>query len=145
MDLTKNVDGYGAPVVFRTKRFATFSELDPFGHVNSETYFRYYMENRFHGTRESLGITMKEWGEWPIIFPLVEINVKYFKALYLDEEFYIESSVTNVGKTSCEVSAQIRSGDKIASQALMTLVCVDKKSGKPTPWPPNTIERYFEK
>ena len=133
------------PIKFVTTRFAEFAEVDPFGHVNSQHYLGYYLDHRFAGMRQYLDLSVKEIGSWPIIFPVTEITIKYHSSLYVDQEFTIESFVESVGESDCEIRLKITRGEKLISDAIKTCVCVDKKTGRRTPWPENTISRFFEK
>ena len=43
------------PIVFNTKQRVTFSDLDPYNHVRTAAYSRYYVDHRMNGLRENVG------------------------------------------------------------------------------------------
>lgn len=132
------------PVKFVTHQTATFSEIDPFGHVNSQHYLAFYNSHRFQGMRETLNLGLKEFAQWPIMFPITEMHIKYYRPVFADQEFKIESYVSDVSEMECIVQLNLTIGDKLHSEAQMHLACVDKKTMKKTTWPQEIIQLFFE-
>lgn len=132
------------PIVFHTTHRAKFSEVDPYGHVNTQHYLAYFLDHRFTGCRENLGLDLKEIGKLPILFPTTSVTIDFKRPILGDEEFSIESKVVEVSEQKCIVECSMTKSNKdIASTCRFEFTCVDKKTGKTTPWPAGFIDRFF--
>ena len=132
-------------IKFSSKHMVSFAEVDPFGHMNSQHYLSYYNAHRFEGNQKLINLSLREISKWPIIFPISEITIKYIKPLFAGDEFEIESYISSVNDTSCEIFMEIKKNQNVISQANATYVCVDKATGTRSSWPDDTIERFFLK
>ncbi len=137
--------GNRTPIRFDTSHRAKFSDLDPNGHVNTERYLSYFLDHRFNGIRERLGWGLKELAALPVFFVVRKVELEFRKPVFGDEPFRITSAVKNVGTASCEVQCELSKGEGIvASACRLDLVCLDRKTMAPTPWPEEVIGRFFE-
>jgi acyl-CoA thioester hydrolase len=44
-----------APIVFKSKRRISFSDLDPYDHVGTAKYAAYYVDHRMEGLHDNIG------------------------------------------------------------------------------------------
>ena len=132
------------PIVFKTKHIPRFSEIDPYGHVNTQHYLAYFLEHRFIGMRDQLGLSIKEVSKLPVAFVVRKISLEFLRPLFSDQTFEITSQVTSFANTSCEVSGVMvnEKQDKLAT-CDWTLVCVDMKTMRPVAWPQDIIDRFY--
>lgn len=137
---------YSQALVFRTTHRAKFEEIDPFGHLNVNHYLSYFSENRFQGQREMLGLRIKDLAKVPIAFHTGHIEMDFQKPVFLDDAFIIESKISDVTEKSCVINSTMSKPDDqeyVHATAKFIMVCVDKKTGKPTAWPENFIRQFF--
>ena len=131
------------PKIFRSTHRAHFSELDLYGHMNSEHYFKYFLNHRFHGMREN-DLDLKKIMDLPIAFVLRKSEVKFVRPIYGDETFFITSYVEELKNFTALVSCKMKNEKgEILSKCKMQLACVDKKDQKPVRWPKGLFETYF--
>ena len=131
------------PKIFHSVHRAHFSELDLYGHMNSEHYFKYFLNHRFHGMREN-NLGLQKVKELPIAFVIRKTEIEYIKPIYGDEPFIITSFISELKSlTSVALCSMKNEEGKILSTCKMHLVCLDKKSQRPTKWPKGLFEKYF--
>lgn len=133
------------PIVFTTQGRATFSEVDPFGHVNTQHYLAYYLNHRFTGLREEIGLDLKTLAELPVAFFTSKVEIDFIKPLFGDDEYNITSQFDEFGVSNCLVSMTMKSAkrDTVISKCRLTMVCVDPRLGKPVSWPSDLVQKFF--
>lgn len=91
-----------------------------------------------------LGFYIKDLSKIPIAFHTIKIELEFKLPVFLDDEFHIESSIEELGTTSCVIRSKL-SNEKGAhcASAQFKMVCIDKKSLKPCPWPEDFIGKFF--
>ena len=131
------------PILFKSTHRAHFSELDLYGHMNSEHYFKYFLNHRFHGMREN-NLDLQKILDLPIAFVLKKSEVDFIKPIYGDETFFITSFVKELKSFTAVVSCTMKDKeDETLSTCQMHLVCLNKKTQKPVKWPKGLFETYF--
>ena len=143
MEPTKKNSTNLKPIVFKSTHRAHFSELDLYGHMNSEHYFKYFLNHRFHGMRKN-NLDLQKILDLPIAFVLKKSEVDYIKPIYGDEAFFITSFVKELKSFTALVSCTMKDKEgETLSTCQMHLVCLDKKNQKPVRWPKGLFETYF--
>jgi YbgC/YbaW family acyl-CoA thioester hydrolase len=132
------------PLVFRTRHRPPFHKLDPNGHMSTSAYLEFFLDHRFTGLREVVGLDLASLSKLPIIFVVRRASIDFQSPIYGDEEFEIESHVTAFGERDCEVRCEMRKGERSAATCELTLVCIAKESRKPVPWDPSLVARFYE-
>jgi YbgC/YbaW family acyl-CoA thioester hydrolase len=130
---------------FVTQSRAKFSEIDPHGHVNSQHYLAYFIDHRFAGLREVLGLGLNQLAKLPVAFYLAKVNIDFIAPLFGDEEFEISSEVQEFKERTCMVTCEMhrRTGEQLATCTLQ-LACIDKKTRQPVAWPPDLVSRFYQ-
>jgi acyl-CoA thioesterase FadM len=133
------------PITFRTAHRASFHDLDPFGHMTTHRYVQAFLDHRFTGLREVLGLDLGALAQLPFIIVTQAMSFELHRAVHGDEAYEILSSVTEYGKCDCQVSGEMLGthGRRIASFKL-TVVCVSKETRRSRPWDSEFIARFFE-
>ncbi len=99
-----------------------FSDVDVYGHVNNVKYFEYYQEARL-ALMSSLG---REEGDGRFSIVLARIDVDYRRPiLFRTQPYAVESWISRVGRSSFDMSAEIKDGDTVLSRADAVLVSFD--------------------
>ena len=95
-----------SPIVFRTKQRVAFSDLDPYHHVTTAAYSRYYINHRMHGLRDTLGWDMKAIEGLPFMAWVKRMEVDFVKPALPDQELTITSFVREFrGRAVCSHAA----------------------------------------
>lgn len=134
------------PVVFETRHRARFREIDSYGHMNMTNYVVYYADHRFQGMAEFVGLDFKAIAALPVAFHIRSFAVEYLRPIEADQEFFIRSFVSELGRSLCHVEFAMidaKTGAEL-STARMKIGCVVKATGKLGGWPPGLMERFFK-
>lgn len=132
------------PIIFTTQHRSRFSELDPYGHLNSQHYITYFLEHRLEGIRTYLDLNLTALTRLPVALVVQSIQTEYLKPIFGDESFRIDSYVESSTEKSATVLGTLMKKDEtIAAKFNVRLVCVDKQTNRSCPWPEGLIERFY--
>jgi acyl-CoA thioester hydrolase len=131
--------GTSEPRWVHTQRQAIrWGDMDAFGHVNNTVYFR-YMESARVALLEHVGMPFDAQGEGPV---LVTAHCTFHKQLSYPGEIEVRTFVGNAGRSSIEVTHEIRlvgpDGDapEVHATGGAKVVWIDFAAGKSVPLPP---------
>jgi acyl-CoA thioester hydrolase len=114
-----------------------FGDLDPQGHVNQAVFLTYFETGRVAMFRnKDLGI-----GVPGLTFVMVRMEVDYIKELRWPGTVDIGTGVAHFGRSSFKASQAIFCDGVCAAAGQATLVCMDIKTRKAAPLPPEAIAR----
>ena len=131
-------------IEFVTTARSKFSELDPYGHVNTQHYLAYFIDHRFIGLREQLGMDLKTIARSPVLFVTKKVHLEFLRPLYGDDEFKIRSHVSEFREKSCDVEMTMYSqNDEVISKCQLELVCFDRKANSVVAWPTDLIQKFY--
>lgn len=130
--------------VFRTSFRVTYSDTDQMGFMHHSNYLKYYENARWELFR-NLGFAYSGLENDGLIFPVVNVSVRYLKPSLYDQEISIVTSISVVKGASIvfENSAYNNSGEKI-NEAKITVACVRRCTGKPCPIPPDLSQKLSD-
>ena len=132
-------------VVFKTKQRVAFSDLDPYNHVTTAAYSRYYVNHRMHGLRDNLGWDMKAIAGLSFMVWVKRMEVDFIRPALADQELTITSFVREFKGSDAFVECRIvDEAEKDISRCLMVVTCVDKRTNKPMDWPADAQAQFFE-
>ena len=138
------MNAHKKPVLFRSEHKPRFFEMDPFGHMSMIHYLSYYSDHRFRAATAS-GLDPQTLMALDIVFYCARCDIEYKQPVFLDTEFTIESSISSYKGATAAIDCVMRCSEgKLLSVCRMTVVCIDKKSGRPVRWPPAVLERFFQ-
>ncbi len=105
--------------------------LDMFAHVNNARYLEFIEEGRWDFFEQEQGF-LKFVTENNLIFPLVNINIDYKYSAGVGDILQVETSLKKIGNKSATVEQKIyiQNKDKLAIDAEVTFVFIDKNTGK---------------
>jgi acyl-CoA thioester hydrolase len=107
-----------------------FSDVDVYGHVNNVKYFEYYQEARL-AFLTSLGRDLAEHS-FGLVLARIDGDAKR-PILFRSDPYLVESWVTRIGRSSFDLSAEIRDGDNLLSRAESVLVTFDLEHQRSRP------------
>jgi len=134
------------PIVFRTTHRIQFSDLDPYNHVSTAEYARYYVDHRMQGLCDYIGWDMKAVAAAPFMVFVRRLEIDYIRPVHADQEITITSFVRDFsGKDAFVECTMLDSAGTVVSRCSMTVTHVDKATGRATDWPPDRIGAFFER
>jgi acyl-CoA thioester hydrolase len=124
-----------------TKIRVRYGETDQMGYAYYGIYAQYYEVGRVEAMR-LLGFSYKEVEERGIMMPVVDFTIHYKKPAYYDDEItvvtYMKHRPDGV-RVPFEYECYNSKGE-LLNTGKVTLVCIDKSSGKPC-----TLPDWFQK
>jgi acyl-CoA thioester hydrolase/thioesterase-3 len=135
------------PIVYKAALPVSFSDLDPYGHVNSTHYLDYVISARWSYAREKLGVTDKLFAEKRVGFYLTRAEMAFKRPIAGAAGTILASSfVEDVAGPRLVVPYELRSADETVLHSAGTLeFCViDLGTGKPTTFPEWVRPLFFE-
>lgn len=132
------------PVVFTSKLRVTFSDLDPYNHVGTAVYSRYFVDHRMNGLREYIGWDLKALARLPFMTWVKRIEIDYLKPAVGDQELTITSFVRDFKGSDAYIACTMadEAGDEV-SRCAMVVACVDKRTNRSMDWPAETVALFF--
>jgi thioesterase-3 len=105
--------------------------LDLFRHVNNARYLEFLEEARW-AAFEDMGITMDKFGQMGWSLAVVNINISYKVPAFLGDTLHIVTALEKFGTKSITLKQIIyrKDADIIVTEALVTFVLIDIKTGK---------------
>ena len=73
--------------------------------------------------------------EGPLSFPRVHVECDYLVPLVHDDEVEIHVRIGKLGSTSLRFDFQTMKQDRLAAQGSITIVCINRDTKRPVPWP----------
>ena len=134
-----------SPVVFRSKQRITFSDLDPYNHVRTAAYSRYYVDHRMNGLRDKVGWDLKTLAQLPFMIWVKRMEIDFLKPAIGDQELTITSFVREFQGPDAfiECTMSDEAGRDI-SRCLMVVTCVDRRTNRSMNWPAEATALFFE-
>lgn len=130
-----------------TKIRVRYAETDQMGYVYYGVYAQYYEVGRVEAMRQ-LGFSYRDVEERGILMPVVDFSIQYKKPAFYDDEItvvtYLKSIPQGV-RVPFEYEC-FNSKGELLNTGKVTLVCVDKHTGKMTglpDWFRQAIEKLF--
>ena len=127
------------------KRRVKFYETDGMQVVHHANYLRYFEEARVEYLREG-GVDLTELMEKGIVFPIVEVNVKYHQSAHYDEVLFIKTYLRRVDRARLDFDYELVSEK---TGALLTTghtvnTYTDMKTGRIVRLPKEKLTRLID-
>ena len=130
---------------FETKLRVRYGETDQMSFVYYGVYAQYYEVGRVELLR-SLGITYKESEESGYALPVVNLQIKYNKPAYYDDELIIRTTIKEMPSARITFYYEtINSKGELLNTGEVVLVFMDKKTGKPCLSPTIVLDKLKNK
>jgi len=126
-----------------TKIRVRYSETDQMGYVYNGNYAQYYEVGRVEMLR-SLGMTYQEMEKDGVMMPLLELNSKFIKPAFYDQELTIKTTVEEKPGIRIKFIYEILNEEQeLINIGKTTLVFFDMEKKKPCLPPPAFVERML--
>ena len=115
--------GYVSSVNYRV----CYEDTDAGGVVYYANYLR-YMERGRNGFLSDQGMSVRRFQDRGILFPVVEVNLRYFSPAFLEDDLVVETWVVKPGRSSVLFGQKVvRKGEPDALvEGMVRVACVDK-------------------
>ena len=134
-----------SPVVFESRLRVAFSDLDPFQHVGTAVYTRWFVDHRTHGLRDYLGWDLKTLAELPFMPWIQRTEIDYLRSAVGDQELTLTSFVREFRGSDADIECTLADETgRVLARCRMVVACVDKRTLKPMDWPADAMDRFFE-
>ncbi len=124
-----------------------YDEVDKMGYVYHGNYAKYYHISRTELMR-GIGFSDKEFENYNIIMPIIELNVKYLKPVYYDDVITIKTLLRQLPDTRMKFYHEVRNENNVLiNTASSTVVFVDMGTRLPMRAPKFFVDKlklYFE-
>lgn len=119
-----------------------YGETDRMGYVYYGNYAQYYEVARVELMR-SAGISYAELEDSGIMMPVIDLQVKYIRPAYYDENLQITCMVKEKPGSRMKFEYQVfNSKNELINSGSTTLVFVNKSSGRPISCPEVILEKF---
>jgi acyl-CoA thioester hydrolase len=136
-----NFENYKSVVNIKVR----YDDLDTLGHVNNKTYLSYLEESRIKYMTDVLGLKT-DLLDFDVV--VGRVDIKYLAPLFLIDNVSVYTRIARIGEKSydfeCWVVTQNGNEIKPSAYAIVTLVSVDKKTGKTKPNEKSMIDSVLE-
>jgi len=128
---------------FSHKLRIRYGETDQMGYCYYGNYAQFLEIGRVEALR-NIGLSYKEIEDSGIMLPVVELNVKYIKPCFYDDEINIVTSIKIKPSIKIEFDYEIYNDkDELLTTAYTKLIFVNKKTMKPCQCP-NQLKDLFD-
>lgn len=131
--------------MFEYKRRVTFYETDGMQVVHHANYLRYFEEARVEYFRRG-GIDLNELMAEGIVFPIVEVNVKYHQSAHFDEILLIRTYIRRIDRARTEIEYEAyseKTGELLTSGRTVNTY-TDMKTGRIVRVPKEKIAKLVD-
>jgi len=130
-----------------TKLRVRYHETDQMGYVHHGNYSHYYELARTELFKR-LGLSYKELEEKGIMMPVLEMSIRYIKAVTYDEEITVKTTLRELPTVRIKFNFSLFNAQgELVNQADVTLIFIDAKTRRPCRPPAEMLEvlkPYFE-
>ncbi len=124
-----------------------YDEVDKMGWVYHGNYAKFYHISRTELMR-NIGLSDKDLEANGIFLPVIELNIKYIKPIYYDDQIIIKTVLQNIPSTRMVFSHEVRNkNNETINTAKSTVVFVNMETRRPMKAPDfivNRIMLHFE-
>ena len=135
----------GRPVVYETTHRIAFSELDPFQHLNTGSYARYFTDHRMEGLAKYAGWDLAALGSQGFMTWIRRMEIDFHRPVNADQEITITSFVRDFHGPDAMIECTMTdaAGTTVAT-CLMVVAHVDARTRRATDWPAEHEALFFE-
>ncbi len=128
--------------MFTNKETAYYADTDAYGVVWHGTYLR-WLEKARSLYCENRGISLLQLEQQNLVFPVIELKIKYQKAVKLHDQVTINTSFKRLSRLKLAFTQKIILSNQICTEALV-IVTVTHRNGQLCRPMPDIIETLFD-
>ena len=133
------------PIVYSDTLKVRFSDLDPYGHVNSAFFLDYVISSRWNFLEKKLGVSAQDLIDKGLGFYLIKSEINYKRAIKGATEIRIESHASGVKRTKLYITFSMHNSEnKVCSDGTLEFAIMNLKSGMPQGFPDWATYLFWE-
>ncbi len=119
-------------------------DIDLYQHVHSTRYLAYVLAARFEQMERFYGMGMAEFARRGLGWFMTSAQIQFKRPLGLGDRMIVRTWIDSFTSHGCRVPFQIERADtqKLSCDGVCDYVLVTLADGKPTPLPPDVLEKY---
>jgi acyl-CoA thioester hydrolase len=134
------------PIVFKTAHRISFSDLDPYNHVGTAHYAKYFIDHRMQGVRENVGWDLETIATAPFMIFVRRLEIDFVRPASMGQEITITSFVRDFRGPDAFIECTMSdAAGKDVARCLMVVAHVDRQTKRASDWPPERAALFFEK
>lgn len=134
------------PIVFKTTHKIAFSDLDPYNHVSTAHYARYFIDHRMQGIREYLGWDIDALATAPFMVWVRRLEIDFVRPASNGQDVTITSFVREFQGPDATIECMMSDAvGKTVARCLMIVAHIDRQTKRSSDWPPERAALFFEK
>lgn len=124
-----------------------YGDTDAYGVVWHGAYTKWFEAARVEAVEKSLGINLAELEANGILFPVVEMNIRYKSSAKINEKIIIKTHISEVSPISVTFESNVydKFTNTLRVKAHVTIVVVNSKTGKMYRKMPQELFNAFSK
>lgn len=128
MTIDEAMTGRMPAEVSRIRYRVCYEDTDAAGVVYYANYLR-YMERGRNSYLRDLGMSVRKLQEEGVLFPVVEVNLRYRSPAFLEDELIVETRVARMGPGSILFDQRVfREGEAdVLVEGTVRVACVDRE------------------
>lgn len=133
------------PVVYATTHRIAFSELDPFQHVSTGNYARYFTDHRMEALAKHAGWDLTTYGSLGFMIWVKRMEIDFIRPVGADQVVSITSFVREFRGPDAIIECTMTdaAGTTVAT-CLMVATHVDAQTRRSSDWPDEHAALFFE-
>jgi|SRR5215207_814379 len=133
------------PIVFTTNHRIRFSDLDPYAHVSTGNYARYFVDHRMEGFYDVLGWDQETLATLPFMAWVRRLEIDFIRPARDHQKITITSFVREFrGPDAVVDCTMVDDAGKSLAQCVMTIAYVDRTIGRAADWSPEAMAAFYE-
>ncbi|WP_159601368.1 acyl-CoA thioesterase [Agromyces humi] len=133
------------PIVYETRHHVAFSELDPFQHLSTGNYARYFTDHRMEALAKYAGWDLSTLGTLGFMTWIRRMEISFRRPVNAEQELTITSFVREFHGPDAIIECTMAdaAGTTVAT-CLMIVAHVDATTRRATDWPDDLRAIFFE-
>jgi len=133
------------PIVYETTHQVAFSELDPFQHLSTGNYARYFTDHRMEGLARYAGWDLPTLGTLGFMTWVRRLEIDFLRPVDGDQAVTITSFVREFqGHDAIIECTMTDAAGRTVSTCLMIVAYVDARTRRGADWPDDLQALFFE-
>ncbi|WP_127792558.1 thioesterase family protein [Agromyces sp. LHK192] len=133
------------PIVYETTHRIAFSELDPFQHMSTGNYAKYFADHRMEGLARYAGWDLPTLGSLGFMTWVRRMEIDFVRPVGADQQVTITSFVREFRGTDAFIECTMSDASGIAlARCVMVVAHVDGTTRRASDWPPELQALFFE-
>lgn len=133
------------PIIYETTHRVAFSELDPFQHLSTGNYARYFTDHRMESLAKNVGWTLANLGTLGFMTWVRRLEIDFIRPVDGDQTVTITSFVREFRGRDAHIECTMTdAAAKTLATCIMVVAYVDGHTRRAADWPDELQMLFFE-